>query len=195
MIHKIVQAASSPALAKNARTGHPFPDWEREKRKGRATRPSWGDDGFGYLPYDVFTKSCIECWAELFGGQAKWSQPESGVAHRIWGIREFTGDFVHGHEIMGSDDTRIGWAYAVEREDGIEVEELFVMPRFRRKQYGRALVKTMGTLAQQKGEHLKFWVPHVDAGQENMLAATHLLAPLGLNAQRSPWSWASYVFK
>ena len=40
----------------------------------------WGDKGFGYLPYDVFTETCIESWTQLLGGSAKWSQPKSGAA-------------------------------------------------------------------------------------------------------------------
>ena len=63
---------------------------------------------------------------------------EARVAHRSWGVQEFA-KMVHGHEIIGPDEERIGWAYAVEHAGSLEVEELFVMPQFRRHGHGRSL--------------------------------------------------------
>jgi GNAT superfamily N-acetyltransferase len=154
----------------------------------------WGDKGLGYLPYEVFRETCIESWAELFGGNRKWSQPKSGRAHRIWGVREFTGVNVHGHEIMGPGDDRLAWAYAVEHEGALEVEELFVMPQFRRHGCGRALADAMRTLAAQKGAPLKFWISHADAATENIAIIEKFLRPTGLQCHPSKERWASCVY-
>lgn len=137
----------------------------------------WGDKGLGYLPYEVFRETCIESWAELFGGNREWSEPKSGTAHRSWGVREFTGEIVHGYEIMGPTEERIAWAYAIEHKDALEVEELFVMPRFRRYKYGRALADAMTRVAAQKAVPLKFWISHADAASENLTVIEKLCTP------------------
>jgi len=152
----------------------------------------WGDKGFGYLPYEVFRETCIESWAELPAGNKEWSEPESGVALRSWGVREFTGEIVHGYEIMGPGEDRVAWAYAIEREGALEVEELFVMPRFRRHRYGRALADAMRTLA--KSTPLKFWISHADAAPKNLAVIENLLHPIGLQSERSREFWASYIY-
>jgi GNAT superfamily N-acetyltransferase len=154
----------------------------------------WGDKGFGYLPHEVFRETSIESWAKLPAGNRDWSEPESGFAHRSWGMQEFTGEIVHGYEIMGSGEDRVAWAYATEHEDALEVEELFVMPRFRRQRYGRALADAMRTLAAQKAAPLKFWISHADAAPKNLAVIEKLLHPIGVESERSPERWASYVY-
>jgi len=154
----------------------------------------WGDKGFGYLPYEVLRETCVESWAELFGCNAQWSQLKSGVAQRSWGVREFTGEIIHCNEIMGPGDDRIGWAYAVEREGAIEVEELFVMPRFRRRGHGRALADAVGALAAQKAARLKVCISHADATPENLAAIEKLLHPLNLQVEPSAERWSSCVY-
>ena len=113
--------------------------------------------------------------------------------HRSWGIQDFAGEVTHGHEIMGPGEERIAWAYAVEHEDCIEVEELFVMPQFRRHRYGRALANAMGTLATRKSSSLRVWISHADSAPENLAIVEKLIHPLGLQVERSPERWASYV--
>jgi hypothetical protein len=171
-----------------------YDDQKREFKFQNSWGIKWGDRGFGYLPYDVSNEACIESWAELPQGSAKWSKPKSGVAHRSWRVRESTGEIVHGHEIMGPGEDRIAWVYAVERDGALEIEELFVMPQFRRQRHGRALADAMGTLAAQKTAALKFWISHPDAVPENLAIIEKLLHPLGLKFERSPGRWASYVY-
>ena len=155
----------------------------------------WGDRGFGYLPYQAFSETLIEGWAQLFLGKKDWQQPASGkVAHRSWGIIETTDSVVHGHEIVGPRGDRIGWAYAVERGGVLEVEELFVMPKFRRLGYGRTLADSMNAQASQKALPLRFWISHPDGGSENLAAIRRLLHPFRLQCRPSPEQWASHVF-
>lgn len=154
----------------------------------------WGDKGFGYLPYEVFHETCIESWAQFLGGKANWTQPKFGVTHRSWGILDAAGDMVHGYEIMGPGEDRIAWAYAVEHEGALEVEELFVMPRFRRHRHGRALVDAMETLATQNATPLKFWISHADSAPENLVFIEKLLHPTSLQIKRSSERWATYVY-
>jgi len=154
----------------------------------------WGDRGLGYLPYEAFLETFVEGWAELFAGNRDRRQPKSGVACRSWGIMESTGELVHGCEIVGPSEDRLGWAYAVEREDTLEVEELFVMPRFRRRGYGRRLADAMRKLADEKTMRLKLWVSHADAGAESLAMIDRLLKPLGLQPEPSPQRWASYLY-
>jgi GNAT superfamily N-acetyltransferase len=106
----------------------------------------------------------------------------------------FYGEIVHGCEIVGSDDTRLAWAYGVERQGVLEVEELFVMPEFRRRKYGHALADSMREVAAEKGARLKFWISHADTDPENLAAVERLLRPLGLHVESSAERWASYFF-
>ncbi len=119
---------------------------------------TWGDRGFGYVAYDVFRATCIECWTQQFAGDKVWAEPKSGVSVRSWGLREITGVRVHGCEIVGLGEERRAWSYAVERDGALEVEELFVMPQFRRKGYGSYLLRTMGSAAVESQSFLRLWV-------------------------------------
>jgi ribosomal protein S18 acetylase RimI-like enzyme len=170
-----------------------YDDQKREFIFQNSWGVNWGDKGFGYLPYEVFRETCIEAWAHRLGENANWSQPKLRSSHRSWGIRELTGEIIHGQEIMAGED-RIAWAYAVEDEGALEIEELFVMPQFRRRGHGRALVGAIGSLAEQRAVPLKFWISHADAAPKNLAVVEKLLHPLGLRSERSAERWASYVY-
>jgi GNAT superfamily N-acetyltransferase len=155
----------------------------------------WGDKGFGSLPYDLFTKACVETWVQLFKGKPESSQPKSHIVECEWGIHESTGEIVHGREIAGPNDERIAWSYAIERKGVLEVEELFVMPRFRRNGYGAALARAMAELSARENAHLSFLIPHADATSENLALIEKVLSPLGLQVRGCKERCASYRYE
>lgn len=154
---------------------------------------AWGDHGFGYISYERFEASWCEGW--LYN--LMWSQmplkPTAGPRERAWGIAEHGGGLFHCHEYVSAEDEGIAWAFAVERDEGIEVEEVFVRPDFRRKGYGKKLIGTMRDLAAEKGSGLKVWVSYADDTPTNIPIVERLIRPLGLHLKRSNTRWASLV--
>ena len=171
-----------------------YDDRRRDLRFQNSWGIGWGDRGFGYLPYDVFEEACVESWAQLLAGDDAQTQRSSSTVHRSWGLLESTGEIVHGHEIKGPGDERIAWSYAVEQEGALQVEELFVMPKFRRRGYGQTLAKSMAELAEQKVRDLQFLISHADAAPENLRIIEKLMHPLGLQLNVCEQRWASYVY-
>ncbi|MGA8621710.1 MAG: GNAT family N-acetyltransferase [Candidatus Sulfotelmatobacter sp.] len=123
----------------------------------------WGNNGFGSIAYDVFRATHIESWTQLFAGNKVWTGPKSGIALRNWGLKETTGGVVQGCELVGPGEEKRAWSYAVEVNGALEVEELFVMPQFRRRGYGKKLLRVMESAAKQIRAPLRLWISHADA--------------------------------
>jgi GNAT superfamily N-acetyltransferase len=124
---------------------------------------NWGDNGFGYLPYEFFSRNYVtEAWSSLpekvgralrtpHGSfafrdktneriKAEYSQIRAVVPGRpyIWVIDLYN----RYYEI-------VGWAHCsfyVDR-DLLEIEELFIMPSYRRRGLGKALLARIEHLA------------------------------------------------
>ncbi len=154
---------------------------------------AWGDHGYGYIAYDVFRATCIECWTQQFAGDKVWGESKSGVSVRSWGLREITGAKVHGCEIVGPGEERRAWSYALERDGALEVEELFVMPQFRRRGYGAYLLRVMESVAVERQSSMKLWVSHADSTPDNLLVVRELTHRVGLKVWPSQERWASYL--
>jgi GNAT superfamily N-acetyltransferase len=72
-----------------------------------------------------------------------------------------------------------------------EVEELFVKPDFRRKGYGKALVRQLGELADEG--NIKVWVSYADSSPANLVVIEKLVMQLSIHLQPSPERWAPLV--
>ncbi|HVA84202.1 MAG TPA: GNAT family N-acetyltransferase [Candidatus Binataceae bacterium] len=153
----------------------------------------WGDKGYGYLPYDVFEATWTEGWfADLFPCPPR-SEPKTGLTELAQGVSEHGGGTLHCRELVGADDERIAWVFVVERSGEMEVEEFFVRPQFRKRGYGKSLVRSIGELASARRCSLKFWISHADVARSNLRTLEHLLLQVGLHIKRSGVRWAPYV--
>ena len=153
---------------------------------------SWGDHGYGYLPYDYFNNFLSEAW--ILGGVAKQYPPSkiNGVEEICWGGID-NGDGLHGVEFYDRrNDERIGWAFARPIDGFCDVEEFFVRPEYRGKGYGRRLCMMLRTLSQHMQSPIRLWVPHADAESRNMAAVEKVAGKLGLEIEASGVPWASY---
>ena len=151
----------------------------------------WGDDGFGYLPYDSFEATWDEGWfMNLAYPDFRKRRPE--YSRRSWGFQRAASGFVyHCFEFTDPQDLRIAWALAVQREEGwLEVEELFVRPTFRRQGYGKGLLRSLQKLAGELGCELKMWISHADIDASSISAIDKLIAPIGLERKVSGYRWA-----
>jgi GNAT superfamily N-acetyltransferase len=157
--------------------------------------PKWGDKGCGYISYRTFERTWCEGWfAYPAGSNQTPTGSEPGLRERIWGAKELGGGVFHGREIVGPNEDRIAWAFAIQRQGSLDVEELFVKPEHRGKGYGKSLVKLLGKLAFEIQRYPRVWVPYPDTTPENLFLLEALFKPLGLQLYEAPVRWVPFVF-
>lgn len=154
----------------------------------------WGDHGYGYIPFEVFEKIWDEGWRMRFTGHPARPQDSGYPMFKAnWGLTERAGGTWHCCELATRDDERVGWWFARQCDDGIEVEEFFVRPQFRGTGHGKKLIEEIVKLATERQLPLKIWISFADAGPDNVSLIQKLIAPLGLSLKPSGVRWASLV--
>jgi len=152
----------------------------------------WGDKGVGFISYDLFERAVCEMWTMDF---AQRSNPPDGHVKMSWAVVEpNTGVAFHCREFLGPGRERIAWSFVTQREQKkCEVEEFFVRPAYRRKGFGKALIKMLKELAE--GNELQTWISYADSGPDNLPVIEKLVKLLGLRIQESDMRWAPLVAK
>jgi GNAT superfamily N-acetyltransferase len=170
-----------------------YDDRQRHFAFANSWGTGWGDRGFGYLPYDYFSARFLEGWTYL-PAVAPYTVNADGRHLATWAIINTLGSVTHGVEITdGSTDEMIGWGFAIERDEFLDVEELFVRPDWRMQGHASRLASQLAARATDVGKALRVWIPHSDIGGRNSKALTCLLHRLGLSLQASPVTWAAAV--
>lgn len=172
---------------------HGYDDSRQEFSFQNSWGVKWGDKGHGYISYKVFEAMWVEGWVIELAAKPMDDNPKAGVAERRWGVFEHGGGILHCFELVDSKAGKIGWTFFVERDGSVEVEELFVMPAFRRRGVATGLVRLIADYARERSPSLKAWVSHADTAPENIQIIQKLAAPLGLAVSASPFRWASYL--
>lgn len=151
----------------------------------------WGDNSFGYMPFDFFDRFMVESYAI---DERKPVLPKGDdVISFFWDELDPLGGRIHGMELYDPlQDERIGWSFAVLREGFLDVEELYVRRDYRRRGHGSRLVEMIQELARGHGLPIRAWIPYADVGEENRPALAALLERLGLGIRRSGVRWAAY---
>ena len=167
----------------------------------------WGDDGRGTMSYDHFRARTVESWVQslnssytLTGKRAIRTPDSHGTevasAHELawvtWDI--LRGEVLNVFEIYDfTNDERMGWAFAVPRDGFLDIEELFVRPRYRSCGYATRLAELVLRTAESLERPMRLWVSYADCGQENRAALDGLLTKLGLSLWNSPERWSAYL--
>ncbi len=159
---------------------------------------SWGDKGYGYFPYEFFEKFLIECWInfpfnfDLFKAQIFQTQGNKVIFYRL--IPSVLHSHVHVLEVSDSvtNDYK-GWAFGVEYEGFLNVEELFIFPIYRRQGLANALVSYLHKFSKQLKKPLRYWVPFADSEGQNMEIIRHLAKNYGYEISPAPVRWADYI--
>jgi hypothetical protein len=92
---------------------------------------NWGDDGKGYLPYEYFDRYVFESWATYppVKPEIRREKVAGGVKEVRWVMRDESDRRIYGYEINNLSVTdRWAWAFVVERDDALEIEEIYVRP-------------------------------------------------------------------
>lgn len=185
-----------PVSGENLSGGHSilligYDDATSEFKFRNSWGPGWGDRGNGYLPYDVFDSTCTEAWTEdLMRSPAR---RDISPAVLSWAEDEGEIGILHCHELVHDGGERIAWAFAVEGSGLMELEELFVIPRFRKRGNGTMLTRLVEALAQERACDLRAWVPHVDCAARNLAIVERLFRGVGFKLRPSPQRWAGQL--
>jgi hypothetical protein len=154
----------------------------------------WGDRGFGYLPYQYIDRFLKEAWIILpHEDSAKAQKTRRGIEIRYWGIPSIMHGILHGVEIRDSQsDEREAWAFALEYDGYLNVEELFVRPTYRRSGYFNHLFGHFQGLSNFLSVPLRFWVSHTDAKKNNIAILRHIANKHSFIISNSSVRWASF---
>jgi GNAT superfamily N-acetyltransferase len=170
-----------------------YDDEKREIKFVNSWGPNWGDNGFGYISYATFERTCWETWRQEFRVKINPTDSEPGLKVRKRGVQEHGGGILHARDIVGPNEERIAWCFAVHRENSLDVEELFVKPEYRQRGYGKGLVRELARLADEVGLAPRIWVPDVDATPDNLAIFARLVSRLDLRVRQSPVRWAPLI--
>ncbi len=160
----------------------------------------WGEGGFAWMMEDYYDQMAIESYSYMYVGQFAAQSRLSRVGENefIWDGKGFNSELLQVLEIYDpAADERMGWAILVYRNDGVDIEDLYVRPEFRRQGIGTQLVTMIRTMLGKKGRKpVRLWVPFVDCLAENPTNAPALKAivkKLGLMFQPVGVRWAAYL--
>jgi GNAT superfamily N-acetyltransferase len=170
-----------------------YDDAKREIRFVNSWGPDWGDKGFGYISYATFEQTWWEGWRQEFRIKINPTNSEPGLKVRKRGVKEHGGGILHCRDIVGPNEERIAWTFAVQRSDSLDVEELFVKPQYRGRGHGKKLIRELAELANDVGHAPRMWIPDVDVFPDNRAIFEKLVSRLGLNTRQSPVRWAPLV--
>jgi GNAT superfamily N-acetyltransferase len=159
----------------------------------------WGDHGTGYMPYEYFDKYVFECWA-AYGGPGvlrvyKFQKLDADGRVR-WSAHDEEDHRIYAFEVRDPrSDERRAWAFVIEREAALEVEELYVRPEYRRMGHGRWLADRVAQLAREKRMPLRLWIAFADCkveNENNYLALVSTARRIGVEFQTCAVPWAAY---
>jgi GNAT superfamily N-acetyltransferase len=160
--------------------------------------PRWGDKGFGFLPYDYFTRFSQDAWhfqPPFLGCRIKERTPKKIICIDTLHANAM-GYACVVHDLWDSaDNTRAGWCIATERDAYLDVEEFFVRPGYRRTGLGGILMSRLLEDSNGSDPPLRFWIPYADCNTPSrcILPMNHLLTKNGFVARASGVNWAQYV--
>jgi GNAT superfamily N-acetyltransferase len=154
---------------------------------------AWGDSGYGYLPYDYFQSNILESWLIIHHNGLSKKEHKNDTLIYEWGIPAVLNGFLHGIEIRDeSHDDRKGWAFAIINGEYLDVEELFVMPKYRRHGDGSKMLDCFVKLSHFLSKRFRMWVPFADICPDNVEILRHMMGKRGLVIQPSETNWACY---
>ena len=153
----------------------------------------WGDKGYGYLPYIYFENFAIEAWsiADINGGVPHREGKSVQIIN--YGIPDLLAEIIHVVEIFDNQSNQIiGWSFGVIRDNYFDVEEFFIHPNYRHREYGIKLSQEILNLSEQLNLPIRMWIPEADIERDNFYALEKILKRMKLEYKKSDAIWAAY---
>jgi GNAT superfamily N-acetyltransferase len=170
-----------------------YDDHKQEFKFINSWGQEWGDGGYGYIDYRTFQTTWVEGWICNPSVEKVHKEAKERTELRKWGAADVLQGVFHCLEIVGPDFERIAWLFALEREEVLDVEELFVRPEHRNKGIARDLVRSVHCeLSKQLGREIRYWVPHSDTAHSTLTVFGRLISPFGHSLKPSKMRWAAY---
>ncbi len=156
---------------------------------------NWGSSGQGFMSPEFFDRWLTEAWVcDLDNPQSNGVGAKSTLGDvRRWILPGLLGGPSYIAEIVHADsDDRIAWCFVSRMRDCLEVEEFFVMPKWRRQGYGGKLLASLVELSASQRLPLKFVVPFADAESENLAVFGKMIGKVGYRLDASGVRWSPY---
>jgi hypothetical protein len=160
--------------------------------------PSWGDGGYGYLPYDYAEEHIYDSWvldlspANLPKVARTTPFPAMSLRRAETNCLGHTWAQINLWDVV--KNIRMGWCFAVVRNSRFEIEEFFLRPdQLLPGNFNRLVTEIrQSTLFFQSP--VTFWIPHVDTKSKgaNFDTVNALIRALALKVTRSGVPWAAY---
>jgi GNAT superfamily N-acetyltransferase len=158
----------------------------------------WGDKGYGYLPYTYFELFMTEAWVDIrpnYNDIAPYTysfKAAGGIAME-WYLASVLHDIIYGVEIRDSKlDGRKAWGFAFQYDGYLNVEELFIKPKYRGRGYSKQLISSFERISKQLSLPLRFWISHPDNNIPNMVILEHMAGKNGYHLSYSGVRWADF---
>jgi GNAT superfamily N-acetyltransferase len=154
----------------------------------------WGDSGCGKLPYEYFDSLMLDVYISDHRRRQLPPMPPTPIAEMQWGGRDFAGRVFHVHEFYDwKSNERIAWAFAMLDEGFLDVEELYVRPQYRGRDFGTRMLESLHKLSKMSQLPLRLFIPYADCGPDNLKTAQKLLAKKGYFLITSGLRWAPFI--
>ena len=153
----------------------------------------WGNNGYGYLPYSYFENLAIEAWVIADINNNIPHQDGKNIRIINYGIPDLLAKIIHVIEILDNQNNEfIGWSFGVIRENYFDIEEFFIHPKYKHREYGIQLAHEILNLSKQLNLPIRMWISEADVERDNFYVVEKILKRMKLDYTKSDVSWAVY---
>jgi hypothetical protein len=145
----------------------------------------WGDEGYGYVPYDFVDRYVVECWVALLHIDEPATIEDECIVIN-WGIPSCLNSIVNGVEIRDG----ITEEY---KPGAFEFQFEGFLPAYRGEGLAKTLIGDLVKLSTTLVKPLRFWVPFADSSKTNMQIVRHIANTYGYKLSPAPVRWASHI--